>query len=239
MNEFEKSNWNNSDYSRKYLDEADIYIPDRNDILRILGSFYHKFIIGEEKKRILDLGCGNGILANTLYKENGNLEIIVIDGSKNMLIEAKKELEGLPVLDFCQISFEEIIQGKFERGLFDFIVSSFAIHHLPFSQKKELFKKIFEMMNLNAYFINIDVAISNHESYNDWYYDLWKERILNRQALLKIDKSFEYVPEEARQKPENHYDLLEAQLSALKSIGFSTVECHYKCGVFVIYGGKK
>jgi tRNA (cmo5U34)-methyltransferase len=156
-----------------------------------------------------------------------------------MLNEAKIELDGMPVLEFRQISFEEIIQGKFEGGLFDFIVSSFAIHHIYFSQKKKLFKKIFELMNLNAYFINIDVVESNFENYNNWYFDLWKEGIINRQKSLNNDKSFEQVPEEARKKPENHYDTLEVQLDVLKAIGFSAVECHYKCGVFAIYGGKK
>ena len=66
MNEFEKSNWNKADYSQKYLDEVDIYIPEREKLLRILTSFYHKFILSDKKKRILDLGCGNGILSKTL-----------------------------------------------------------------------------------------------------------------------------------------------------------------------------
>jgi len=240
MNEFEKSNWNKAEYSQKYLDEADIYIPERENLLRILTSFYRKFIMSDKKKkRIVDVGCGNGILSKALYNQNSNLEIVVTDGSKDMLNEAKKELDGMPVLEFCQISFEEIIQGKFEGELFDFIVSSFAIHHLLFSQKKKLFKKIFELMNLNANFINIDVVESNYENYNNWYYDLWKEGIINRQKSLNINKSFEQVPEEARKKPENHYDTLEAQLDALKETGFSVVECYYKCGVFAIYGGKK
>jgi len=239
MNEFEKSSWNNGDFSRKYLDEADMYIPERDILLRILASFYRKFIKNDEKKRILDLGCGNGILSKTLFNQNSNLEIVVTDGSKEMLIEAKKELDGMPVLEFCQISFEEIIQGKFKGGLFDFIISSFAIHHLNMTQKKKLFKKIFELMNLGGYFINIDVVVSNYKHYTEWYYDLWKERIIFKQKSLNINKSFEHVPEEARKKPENHFDLLGAQLEALKLIGFSEVECHYKCGVFAIYGGKK
>ena len=95
------------------------------------------------------------------------------------------------------------------------------------------------MMNQNAYFLNTDVVISNYEDYTEWYYDLWKEWIIYRQKSLNINKSFENVPEVARKMPENKFDLLEAQLNALKSIGFSDVECHYKYGVFAIYGGKK
>lgn len=239
MNDFKKSSWNDGNFSRKYLDEADMYIPERDLLLRILASFYRKFIISDEKKRILDLGCGNGILSKTLFNQNDNLEIVVTDGSKEMLIEAKKELEGMPVLEFCQISFEEIIQGKFKGGLFDFIMSSFAIHHLNMTQKKKLFKKIFELMNLDAYFINTDVVVSNYEKYNDWYYDLWKEGIIIKQTSSNSNKTFEQVPEVARKKPENHFDPLGEQLDALKLIGFSGVECHYKCGLFAIYGGKK
>ncbi|MHA2197763.1 MAG: class I SAM-dependent methyltransferase [Promethearchaeota archaeon] len=239
MNEFKRSNWYNGDYSRKYLDEADFYIPERDILLRILASFYRKFITSNKKKRILDLGCGNGILSKTLFNHNSNLEIVVTDGSKEMLIEAKKELDGIPVLEFCQITFEEIIQGKFKKGLFDLIISSFAIHHLNMTQKMKLFNRVFEMMNLGSYFINIDVVVSDYENYNDWYYDLWKEWIIINQKSLNINKSFEQVPEEARRKSENHFDLLGEQLDGLKLIGFSDVECHYKYGVFAIYGGKK
>ena len=55
MNEFEKSNWNKADYSQKYLDEVDIYIPERENLLRILTSFYLKFIMSEKKKEFLIL----------------------------------------------------------------------------------------------------------------------------------------------------------------------------------------
>lgn len=97
------------------------------------------------------------------------------------------------------------------------------------------------MMNKDVYFINIDAVVSNHENYNEWYYELWKESIISKQASLNINKSFEHIPDEARNNvhDENYYDPLEAQLDALKSIGFSAVECHYKCGLFAIYGGKK
>ena len=101
MNEFENSNWNKADYSQQYLDEADIYIPERENLLRILASFYRKFIVRDKKKRILDLGCGNGILSKTLYNQQGSMEIIVTDGSKDMLLAAKKELKGIPVKEFC------------------------------------------------------------------------------------------------------------------------------------------
>jgi hypothetical protein len=51
MNEFEKSNWNKADYSQKYLDEVNIYIPEREKLLRILTSFYRKFIMSDKKKK--------------------------------------------------------------------------------------------------------------------------------------------------------------------------------------------
>ncbi len=238
MNEFEKSNWNRADYSQDYLDNADIYIQDRKTLLNVLASFYRNFF-KNKKIRILDLGCGNGILSKTLCNQKGDKEIIVTDGSKDMISAAKEELEGLPILEFCQISFEKIIEGQFKKGSFDFIVSSFAIHHLDISQKKQLFKRIFEIMNPNAYFLNIDVVTSIHEDYSEWYYELWKEWIVDRQKFLNLKKSLEQVPEEARKKSENHYDPLMVQLEALRSIGFLEIECHYKYGVFAIYGGKK
>jgi tRNA (cmo5U34)-methyltransferase len=38
---------------------------------------------------------------------------------------------------------------------------------------------------------------------------------------------------------DNRPDTLDDQLNALKSIGFSSVDCYYKYGIFTVYGGKK
>ena len=70
MSEFEKSNWVEAEYSKKYLDNADNYIPERKTLLRILTSFYRNFIgIGGNK--------GTTQIGAELYAKNFNYLICV------------------------------------------------------------------------------------------------------------------------------------------------------------------
>ncbi len=96
-----------------------------------------------------------------------------------------------------------------------------------------------ELLKPDSHFLNIDVALAENSSYTDWQFRLWQEWIVNRQRRLGLGADYAQVPEEARAKPENHYDTLQSQLGALRSVGFVDVDCHYRYSVFSVYGGKK
>ena len=100
-------------------------------------------------------------------------------------------------------------------------------------------EKKYDLLNYNGYFLNIEVTTSNNEKYNQWYIDLWSEWIKKYQNQYNTQTKFEEIPYIAPNKPENHFDPLEIQLNYLKEVGFIEVECHYKYGLFTIYGGKK
>lgn len=239
MSEFERSNWAQPGHSREYRDNSDNYIQERTTLLRILASFYRHFVKGEGVNRVLDLGCGDGVLAKTIYEQDREIDITVTDGSADMIEAAKLNLRGLPVSEFCRITFDAIINEQFERPPFDLVVSAFAIHHLDLDRKTLLFRRIIELLKPGGYFVNIDVAEADHPRYTDWYYVLWREWIAQRQQDLNTPGSFADIPERARSMPENHYDSLQSQLAALESAGFSEVECHYRYGLFSLYGGRK
>ena len=118
-------------------------------------------------------------------------------------------------------------------------MSSFAIHHLETEQKAALFRSLFDLLKPGAYFLNTDVVLSGHAPYTEWHYTLWREWIAARQSSLGLSEDFTGIPDEARGKDENHYDPLQSQLDALQRAGFAHVECHYRYGLFAIYGGQR
>lgn len=59
------------------------------------------------------------------------------------------------------------------------------------------------------------------------------------QINMGVQESFEYLPEQYKNNPDNHPDTLNIQLNALKSVGFQQVDCYYKYGIFAIFGGEK
>ena len=245
MSGFEASGWSQAEYAAQYRDQADHYIPARATMLEVVSSFYRHVVRGTaearrtEQVRVLDLGCGDGILAERLVIVDPEIEVTLTDGSRDMLAAARVRLRGRRVSEFCQVTFEEIIDGGFRRKPFDLIASAFAIHHLDLAGKGALFQRLYDLLAPGAYFVNVDVALNDEPAYTEWYYRLWREWIVDHERTLSAEQSYAHVPEEARAKPENHYDPLQAQLEALHSAGYERIDCHYRYGPFAVYGGRR
>jgi tRNA (cmo5U34)-methyltransferase len=237
MPDFQNSNWARPDYSRDYRETADRIIPERQTLFRIVASFYRYHVRDGRRKRILDLGSGDGILAQTLSAQDGEPHIVLVDGSAEMLASARQRLSQVPAAEFLQSTFEEVISGSFQPAPFDFIASAFAIHHLEMPGQGRLFRAVHDLLNPGGYFINIDAAES--ETCTEWYYALWQEWILAHEEFTRPVESAADVPARARAKPENHYDPLKAQMDALSDAGFIDVACHFKYGMFAVFGGRK
>jgi tRNA (cmo5U34)-methyltransferase len=239
MSEFDETLWMDETYTQEYRESADHVVQERQLLYRMMVSFYEHFIGVGRAKRVLDLGCGDGAVANHLHGSDPSLQLTLLDGSADMLNAARQRFALVPGTRFILSTFEELIEGKTTMPKFDFIASAFAIHHLSLPGKVKLFEQIFAHLNEGGAFLNIDTVLPNNPVYTNWYYELWREWIVRRQTRLKLPADFAGVPQEARYKPENKLDTLQVQLEALERIGFKDVECHYKMDIFVIFGGRK
>lgn len=245
MTEFSKSQWIKADFAREYRENADIYIMDRDRLLGIVRSFYNHFMGNKNGINLLDLGCGDGIIATELLKIDGSIAAILIDASEDMLNKAKENLKDFEKIQFIKTSFQEIINDDIlSKDLlnkdFDFIVSALAIHHLDMNEKITLFKRIFSYLKVDGYFLNIDVVLAPTEPLEKWYLLLWKNWIAERKKSLGIEGNYyDDIIQRYKDNRDNKPDTLEFQLKALKTVGFRDIDCFYKYGIFTIYGGKK
>ena len=105
-------------------------------------------------------------------------------------------------------------------GSFDAVVSRFAIHHLHHRRKRELYAETFRMLRSDGVFLNLEHVSSATE-------------YLHREFLEKLHT----LPED--EDPSNKLLPLETQLSWLREIGFSHVDCHWKWRELALLGGKK
>ena len=239
MTEFDKSHWAQKDFANQYLEASDIYIAERRKLFEILKSFYRYFLANKRNNKVLDLGCGDGILTQELLKVDESISATLVDGSQEMLSKAKEKLSGFKGVNYVRASFQELLKKDIALSNFDFVVSSLAIHHLDMDEKKSLFEYIYSHLNSGGYFVNIDVVFSPTENLEGWYLLLWKEHIREVQTRLRLEGNYEDIVERYRSNPDNQPDTLTVQLKALESIGFEDVDCFYKYGIFTIFGGKK
>jgi tRNA (cmo5U34)-methyltransferase len=240
VTEFNESRWSDSGFAKEYRDNADIYIVERNRLTEIMKSFYRFFAGTDQGNKILDLGCGDGIITQQLHEIDTSISAVLIDASGYMLDKAKERLRGLENIHYVQASFQELLSKGIPGGMFDIAVSSQAIHHLTMEEKKRLFKKIYTSLQSGAYFLNIDVVIAQTDSLENWYMKLWQEWIdVKVVSSGKDDVSFQDIVRRYKEAEENKPDTLDDQLNALKDIGFKEVDCFYKYGIFAVYGGRK
>lgn len=240
MTEFNKTNWSRPEFSQQYRDNADIYIVERRRMIDIMRSFYRYFILDNEQKNILDLGCGDGILAHNLLEIDSSISATLIDPSEDMLIRAKERLRVFDNVNYIKASFQDLIKNDILQNGFNFIVSSLAIHHLTFEEKRSLFRTIYAHLHTGGYFMNIDVILAPAADLEEWYMKLWHEWMDERKAALGLERDlFDDITKRYKALEENKPDTLEQQLNALKETGFRKVDCYYKYGVFAVFGGGK
>ena len=172
--------------------------------------------------KVLDLGAGTGIFSNFIFKKFINANFILYDVADKMLKIAKQRFKNN--LDQFQFIVDDYRNLKTKNlGKFDLIISSLSIHHLKNSEKKNLFKDIFEVLKKNGIFLNIDQIKGETDCLQKIYWDKWlKKTRKNGGNETQIKSSI---------KRREDYDkdaLLFNQIKWLKKAGFSDVDCVYK-----------
>lgn len=105
--------------------------------------FYDRCLNTSKRFRVLDFGCGTGLLGLNIFKKfNKNIEIIGVDISCNMIEKAKEKnvYQEIYNINLVELDVEEI---KSKIGEFDYIVSCgvFVEGHVGF-EIFEKFKKL-------------------------------------------------------------------------------------------------
>jgi len=238
MAEFEKTRWADSEFSRSYRDKADIFMPFRRRFVEVTKSIFSFFLIDRPELNVLDLGCGDGFFAEELLKSFSHVNFALCDGSGDMLQAARERLKDKPDVEYIQASFQDVIDTDIVTRKFDFIYSSFAIHHLQLSEKKCLYSKIYNTLNHGGCFVHNDVISPLSARVESWYLSLWREWI--DQFPDKIESAgMEVIPEKYKESPDDFPDSLETHLDVLRETGFTDVDCFFKYGIFALFGGFK
>lgn len=206
----------------------------------IARSFADCFMPPAGGKRMLDLGCGDGILTEELLRLDHSLSVTLVDGSEDMLLKAKERLKRHKEPHFIKASFQELLSGNIISPGFDLVVSSMAIHHLATDEKSALFGLIHRWLDEGGCFINLDVVLAPTDTLDSWYMKLWADWMDEKRAAMRFEGEDTWdVIRRYKSTGDNKPDLLETQLEALRASGFKEVDCYYKYGIFTIYGGRK
>lgn len=147
----QKNQWTEND-SQVFIDYGDLFIPGRAIQIDIIQQ-----LIGAngEPKKILDLGCGEGILLAAILEKYPDTKGYGLDASAKMLEKAAIRLNDKgKILHPISAKLEE---ADWRKGNFDAIMSSLAIHHLDSMDKQKLFKDLYSMLNPGGILAILDI----------------------------------------------------------------------------------
>ena len=238
MSDFGNSQWSDSSFAQEYRDQADGYVLERRRLIEIAQSLYRHLVRNGQPRRILDLGCGDGLMVQELLKVDDGIDATLVDGSQEMLKAAGKRLAHFERKHWVNASFQDLLAQDPLQSTFCFVLSSLAIHHLVMAEKAALFEYVHRHLDPGGLFLNIDMVLSSTDDLEDWYLALWREWIDAHAA--DSQKAFLLsVPQRCKDNLDNIPDPLLPQLQALERVGFKNVDCYYKYGIFTMFGGSK
>ncbi len=108
MSEFEDSGWSDADYAEHYREAADGFIVERTTLLRLVCSFHREMVGAGHGSRVLDMGCGDGTLARVLLDCDASIELMLQDGSADMLGAARERFDAEACVSFHCTTFDDI-----------------------------------------------------------------------------------------------------------------------------------
>jgi len=137
-----------------------------------------------------------------------------VDNSAAMLAMAEHRFQDEPRATFVNGDLRDDITGL---GMFDVIVSGFAIHHLEHRRKRRLFAEISSALSPAGVFLNLEVVQSASPS-------------LHHQFLEAIGRTAD--------DPEDRLASVSDQLQWMTEAPLAEVDCHWKWRGFALLGGR-
>jgi SAM-dependent methyltransferase len=200
--------WDDHEQVQWYLQRVDGLEPRR------AGEGVLRSVLPLDPHSVLDLGCGDGRLCALVLDACPTVERAVgLDRSPPMLARATERFNHDRRVTLRHRDLADTIEPF---GVFDVIVSGFAIHHLEDDRKKRLFGEIARQLTPGGLFANLEVVASATPA-------------LHAEFLAAIGRTAD--------DPEDRLVDVETQSAWLSEAGLARVDCRWRWRGFALLVG--
>jgi len=207
--------YNSAEHALQYLARADKIAH------RTAGEAVVLELVPRSARRILDLGAGDGRLLALLKIDRPDARGVATDLSPTMLDAARARFAGDPLVEVVEHDLDAPLvplAALGGGGGFDAVVSCFAIHHCSHARKRALYAEVYALLEPGGVFYNLEhVASPTPELHEAFFAALGM-------TLADEDRSNQLLD-------------VETQVSWLREIGFTQVDCFWKWRELALFGG--
>ncbi len=209
------------DYEKLMLKLVPQYHEQNQIIYRLLPN--------EDKIcRVLDLGCGNGILSEEILRKLPHSYVVGFDLTENMLRAFEKKLSKYS-------ERFELKQGDFRTDSigndYDIIIAGLTLHHLTLPEREVFYSTLFSSLKEGGIFISRDIIIDEDPDVIQDQYNYWKDFMTSQGE----DPDFWY----SKHAEKDHPMTLTDHILWLRKAGFSRVACQWRLYNFAITTAEK
>ena len=197
---------------------------------------------GRPVRRVLDVGCGSGVVAASILARYTDAQAVLVDFSEPMLAAAREALgDGTPaprfvIGDLADAGWVEQVRGE---APFDAIASSYAIHHLTDERKRQLYAELYALLAPGGVFVNVEHVASAGAWGEGLSDDVMVDAICAHAAGSEPRAEVAARFAARSDKAANILAPLEAQCAWLREIGYVDVDCFFKVVELAVFGGRK
>jgi tRNA (cmo5U34)-methyltransferase len=232
------------DTSSRYIDYARYFVPAREQQMKIIVDLLQGIA---NHGHVLELCCGEGLLAEQILKAYPGAHYRGLDGSPHMLEQAGERLT--PYVSRMKLeAFELADQGwRKLKSPVQAVVSSLAIHHLDGPAKQLLFKDVYAMLELSGAFIVADMVEPASRAGCIVAADAWDEVVRQRSIKRGGDNAalefflnehwntYRYPDPDDIDHPSPLFD----QMKWMELAGFVDIDVHFFLAGHALFSGWK
>jgi tRNA (cmo5U34)-methyltransferase len=235
------SAWSETD-SATYREIADVAVPRREELVSTLVAAVP--FASSEPLKMLELGSGDGRLADALLTVFPRATLTALDGSESMrqATSARLSLFG----DRARVAAFDVAALDWWDRMFgvDVIVSSLCLHHVNDAKKQYLYKAAAERMSPRGALIVADLVDPQSPALRELAADQWDAAARRQADTIGSPRLFDRFVETRW----NHFRFPDAadQPSALfhhlvwlRHAGFASVDCCWLHAGHAVFGGFK
>lgn len=233
--------WTEAD-AATYRAIAAVAVPRRRDMtLALVGAAP---FAPDQAIRILDLGAGDGVLAEALLTRFHRSTVTALDGSASMRDAAASRLQ--PFGDRARVAAFELASLDWWDRMFgaDLVVSSLAVHHLGDPKKQYFYKAAADRLAAGGALLIADIVDPQHTAARAVAADRWDALAREQAAALGAPELFARFERErwnCFRFPDDseHPSALLHHLLWLRHAGFAAVDCLWMDAGHAVFGGFK